>query len=142
MGKKEKITTVVVIGIYLIVFGWLLWSYRNDLWKLGQPYLDTARYQRMEKKYDGFVGMKAEKAAQILTKDDRYLILDGNTAEWGADTGVFLFPVTNSHSREECFIYGFELDKEHIILRPQKIGWSADEFFSLWEARRPGWLPD
>lgn len=135
MVKKEKIATVVVIGIYLIVIGRLLWPYRNDLWKLGQPYLDTARYQRMEEKHHGFVGMKAEKAAQILTKDDCYLILDGNTAEWGADTGVFLFPVTNSHSEEECFIYGFDLDEEHVILRPREWGVSTDWFFGAVERK-------
>ncbi len=98
--------------------------------------MDTARYQRMEEKYDGFIGMKAEKAAQILTKDDRYLILDGNTAEWGADTGVLFFPVTNSRSREECFIYGFELDEEHVILRPREREANTDWFFGELERKQ------
>lgn len=125
---KKKGKWMVWALIAAIAIGWFVWSYRDKLWKISRPYLDTAHYYRFMEKYDDFVGVKAADAASILAKYDLYLILDGNTARWGAETGALFFPVTNSRSSEECFIYGFDLDEEHVILRPRE-GMDTDTFF-------------
>lgn len=104
---------------------------------LDQPYRDTAHYQRMAEKHNGFIGMRAEEVVPLVTKHRNYLVLDPHTADNGGDEGIFCFPLTNSKSREECLIYGFRLDENHVILeRLEHFAWTPENFFGTLEWHR------
>lgn len=103
---------------------------------IGEPYCDTAHYRRMEEKYNGFLGMKAEEVVPLVTRRGNYLILEPHTAENGGNQGIFCFPLTNGRSNEECFIYAFAFDEDHILVKKYDSFWSPEKFFSMLEGYR------
>lgn len=118
---------LLVALLALLVFAWSI------LLDAGFVYHSTAHYRRMEEKYNGFIGMRAEEVVPLVTTGRNYLILEPHTGENGGDWGIFCFPLTNSRSREECFIYGFALDEDHVIVKKYDSFWPPEEFFKMLE---------
>lgn len=118
----------IVLGSFFVFFV-VCWALLQDT----GPYCDTAHYHRMEEKYNGFLGMKAEEVVPLVTRHENYLILEPHTGENGGDQGIFCFPLTNSRSKDECFIYAFALDEDHVIAKKYDSFWSPEEFFSMME---------
>lgn len=125
MTKREKWIIAGAVLAFLV----FAWAMLRD----AGPYVSTARCRRMEEKHNGFIGMRVEEVVPLVTKGRNYLILEPHTAANGGDHGIFCFPLTNSRSREECFIYGFALDEDHVIVKKYDSFWTPEEFFKMLE---------
>lgn len=122
MRRRDRWIVAGAAALFL-AYAWFMLRDRG-------PYYDTARYLRMAERHNGFIGMKAEEVVPLVTKNGYYMILEPHTAMNGGEQGLFCFPLTNSHSREECFVYAFALDEDHVILEwLERFDWGPEEFF-------------
>lgn len=131
--KKVSPKACIVVAILLLALLIGFCMVQDVAWKLYLHHIDTWHFFDACARHNNFVGMDIEEVLEITTKNDFYLVFDGQTEhlgrnydQWVADyprialndtsrVALYCIPVENSGSREESFLKGFFVDSEGFV---------------------------
>lgn len=133
MQKRKKFFKYYIALLLLLVVLIGVLFFKDTLWKVYLPYIDTLHFSSLVDQYDGFAGMDSKEVLPLITKDDIYVTftqqseyLGYNYSQWVAwypqltlDNSskalLYCIPVQNARSREEVFLKGFFVNESGLI---------------------------
>ncbi len=133
MRKRKTLLKSCIVVILLLIMLVGAFIFKDTLWKLYLPHIDTSHFFSLVNQYDSFIGMDSAEVLPLITKNDIYVTFTKQTEYLGFhydqwitwypqltlnDTSRALLlcvPVQNAGSREETFLKGFFVDNKGLI---------------------------